>query len=345
MAKRKRLTPAQPSYLSEGTDPTKAPGSMLSRMPIAQVAGETIAQAALQELSDVLEDAHAKGLMIKELPLNEIDMRYLVRDRLEQDKDEMNALMASLKARGQQMPIEVVKLTSSPKGHAYGLISGWRRMRALSMLYEAETEPRFGVVHARVIQPETAADAYTSMVEENEIRVNLSHYERARIAVKALRQGVFGTQKQALQALFGNATRSKRSKIGSFVNLVEALDDVLHHPASISEKLGLALAQGIQRDPDFTEWLRNMLLRTDRSEPKAELEVLVAAAKRIAQAPSERVKVVKGARPRSPQMYYDIRPGLTLRDFPEKGRVELTGEAVNKDLVQALVAWLSDRKG
>ena len=50
------------------------------------------------------------------------------------------------------------------------------------------------------------------MVEENEIRVGLSYYERARIVAKAVAQGVFETEKQALQRLFHTASRPKRSK-------------------------------------------------------------------------------------------------------------------------------------
>ena len=52
----------------------------------------------------------------------------------------------------------------------YGLISGWRRLTALQALHAETGEARFATVQALVRRPETAADAYVTMVEENEIR-------------------------------------------------------------------------------------------------------------------------------------------------------------------------------
>lgn len=298
MAKRRRLSPANPAYL-EGKPPlthlAEEPGiaptvdqpaeKSPKRAPIADVVSDASAQSALQELSGVLAKARDKGLMIEELPLEAIDTRHLVRDRLTADEDELQALMSSLRSRGQQTPIEVVRLSvtipSQNIGHKYGLISGWRRMIALKTL--AETEPELGLttVLARIIQPETAQEAYVAMVEENEIRVNLSHYERARITVKALEEGVYENQKQALQGLFGNVPRAKRSKIGSFMRIVQALDDMLYFPAHISEKLGLALVREMNRNSDFTEALRADLMFADRPMPDAEMDLLAKAVLRV----------------------------------------------------------------
>ena len=268
MAKRKRLTPAQPSYLEPAPETKSTLGGPMassSTAPIAQVASDAAAQAALSEVSAVLEKARADGRLIERIELDQIDESHLVRDRLEQDEDEMGALMVSLRSRGQQTPIEVVVLTGRPDGKTHGLISGWRRLSALKRLYAEGSEPEFSSIKALVIQPDTARDAYVAMVEENEIRVNLSHYERARIAVRALREGVFPNQKMALQGLFGNATRAKRSKIGSFVALVEALDAVLYFPVAINERLGLALVREITRDPRFTETLISHLRAGQRA--------------------------------------------------------------------------------
>ena len=161
MAKRKRLTPAQPGFLdaAEGGAPSlrAAPGP-LPPAPIAQVAGEASASAALSEVSAVLTSARAEGRLIENLPLQAIDTSYLVRDRLVQDVDDMVALMASIEARGQQTPIEVVLLDAPRKGCTHGLISGWRRLTALSQLREVHRGPdgdRFGVNKARVIAPDS----------------------------------------------------------------------------------------------------------------------------------------------------------------------------------------------
>jgi ParB family chromosome partitioning protein len=80
----------------------------------------------------------------------------------------MDALKASLAARGQQTPIEVVELVEG----RYGLISGWRRLHALRA-NGAKT------VKAIITAPREVSDAYVAMIEKNEIRVDLSYFERA----------------------------------------------------------------------------------------------------------------------------------------------------------------------
>jgi len=361
MAKRKRLTPAQTSYLAAAPESKSALGGpMASTAPIAQVASDAAAQAALSELSAVLEAARSDGRLIERITLQQIDESHLVRDRLEQDEDEMSALIGSMRARGQQTPIEVVLLQDRPDGKTHGLISGWRRLSALKRLYAETSESEFATIKALVIQPETARDAYVAMVEENEIRVNLSHYERARIAVRALREGVYPNQKMALQGLFGNATRAKRSKIGSFVALVEALDAVLYFPAAINEKLGLALVREITREPDFTASLILHLRAGARDTPVGELRILSAAVSAAeAEALTRRSEtennasssgeVDSGPRIRAPLAGKDERinaqvaPGLRLGYTPGQHRIELSGSGVDEALIQELRHWLRQR--
>jgi len=72
------------------------------------------------------------------------------------------------------------------------------------------------------------------MVEENEIRAGVSFYERARVAAEAARLGLFGTPAEAISHLFAQASPAKRSKIGSFVVLYQALGADLRFPAAIA---------------------------------------------------------------------------------------------------------------
>jgi ParB-like chromosome segregation protein Spo0J len=367
MAKRKRLSPAQTDYLTAAPAGKPALGgpSSVGAAPIAQVASDASAQAALQELSGVLENARAKGLMIEELPLAAIDENHLVRDRIEQDEEELQSLMDSIRARGQQTPAEVVPLEDTFGGRTHGLISGWRRLTALRRLYEETSDPQFATLKALVIRPDSAEDAYVAMVEENEIRVNLSHYERARIAVRACKEGVFTRRKYALQALFGNATRTKRSKIGSFVTLVEALDAVLFYPAAISEKLGLALVRMIEADEGFAARAAAALQAADRSSPEAELEILTRLAEGNAAqnpvlepdnspapaAPREPEPLISRPRVRGAGDWDAAMPGeriilpaprrgVRLAYTPGEQKIEISGEAVSAALVKELEAWL-----
>tara|TARA_R110002124_G_scaffold287143_1_gene470713 strand:+ start:3649 stop:4665 length:1017 start_codon:yes stop_codon:yes gene_type:complete len=338
MAKRRRLTPAQPDFVdgrAVAPRPALAGPAAISPAPIAQVAGEASARAALDELTGVMETARARGLMITLLPVGQIDDGHLVRDRLVQDEEEMSALMLSIRARGQQTPIEVVALSGVSGGFSHGLISGSRRLTALRRLFAETADPEFSQVKALVIRPETAQDAYVAMVEENEIRVNLSHYERARIAVRALQEGVYPTLRTALQGLFGNAARSKRSKIGSFTLLVDLLDDVLRFPSAISEKLGLALARRIAEDLTFAAALRARMESAASETAGAEIQLLSAA-----------IQGAKaGVKPAADPERIQAHPaeGLHLSYSPSRRKLELSGAAVTDELAQALQDWLSQR--
>ncbi|SDE59263.1 ParB/RepB/Spo0J family partition protein [Ruegeria marina] len=353
MAKRKRLSPAQPVFLDGPVPGQRAPETKsmpLSTAPIAQVAGDASARAALDEMSQAMAAARAQGRMIELLPLDVIDERHLVRDRLEQNEEEMAALVDSLRARGQQMPVEVVPLPDPAGGRTHGLISGWRRLTALRRLYKETSDPKFATIRAMVIAPETAQDAYVAMVEENEIRVNLSHYERARIAVRAMKEGVYPSQRAALQGLFGNTTRSRRSKIGTFILLVEAFDAVLYFPSAISEKLGLALAREMVRDPGFADALKERLVSSPRDSAGAEMQILSRALAERQMPPAPVPDPVLPERPRlrstaqnpasGERIVTRITKGIEMRFTPDQRRIELVGEGVSDRLAEMLEDWL-----
>ncbi|MDU8930032.1 ParB N-terminal domain-containing protein [Alisedimentitalea sp. MJ-SS2] len=330
MAKRKRLTPANPVYdpdMSGGAGPLPA-----SRAPIADIASDSSARAALNEVTDELTRAREEGRMVLSLPLEQIDQGYLVRDRVAVDADEMQALMASIRERGQQAPIEVLALQDG----RYGLISGWRRCRALAALHDETGDPGFGQVLALLRNPAELSDSYLAMVEENELRANLSYFERARIAAKAVDQGVFETEKTALLALFKTASRAKRSKIRSFLPLVHRLDGALRFPQAIGERLGLALSKRMVEDAGFARRLSGALKRANPAQAEDELRLLNQSLKggletKLAAEPPAWTDT-------------DIRPGLTLRRHQASGRIELHGKGVTADLHDRLAEWLRAHK-
>lgn len=269
MAKRRRLDP-----IPQADQPAPEQKSALPPLgaPIARVAQETAREAAFEELRTALTEARAEGRLIQKLPLGAVQLDHLLRDRIALDEEALVPLMESLRARGQQVPIEVTALG----GGRFGLISGWRRMAALRRLAAETGEARFGTVLAILRRPETAGDAYLAMVEENEIRLGLSHYERARIVLRAVEAGVFPTTKAALQKLFAHGSRARRSKIGSFLGVVEALDGVLRFPTDLGERLGLALAAQIEADAGLADRLRRDLAAAAPESAEAERLVLEA---------------------------------------------------------------------
>jgi ParB family transcriptional regulator, chromosome partitioning protein len=251
MAKRRRLT-SMP-FLAEAPAPaTVGTPFPPKRPPIAEVAGEAAATAALEEMAGRFERARAEGRMIQSLPLDAVQSDYLVRDRLGVEDEAQEALIASIRARGQQVPVEVVELGPG----RYGLISGWRRLAALRALFAETGDPAFATVLAILRRPAEASDAYVAMVEENELRVGLSYYERARIVARAVEAGVFPDRTEALRGLFATASRARRSKIGSFLALYAALDGALRFPQAIPERLGLKLAAALDTDPTLGPRIR-----------------------------------------------------------------------------------------
>lgn len=314
MAKRKRLSPAV--LTSEGVDP--APETKSSAPPIAHIAGAAAEQAGLAEVARVLTEARQEGRLIQKLPLAEIETGHLVRDRIAFDAPDMESLRASLATRGQQVPIEVV---ARPKG-GYGLISGLRRVMALRELGELQ-------VLAVIREPETSADAYLAMVEENEIRAGISFYERARLAYEAAKLGLYPSVQAAIAALFGNASPAKRSKIGSFARVHEALGAQLRFPAAIPERLGLAMAAALEEGTGFVSALRATLAANPPEDAPAERGLIEAA-----------LRGKKGSKPQSGDIF-EPAPGIRLE--AKAGKVVLSGKGVTEDLRAALLDWLAAR--
>ena len=309
MAKRKRLE-MPIDAVSPDLETKSGFSNPRTRMPIADVAGDTAGRAALEEIAREMTAAEREGRVVKKLSLEAITVHHLSRDRMVLDEAEMETLEASVKARGQQTPVEVVVLS----GGKYGLISGFRRLEALRRLKEPE-------VLAVIKQPSGSQDAYQAMVEENEIRANLSFYERANIAVVATVQGVFPTPRDAVKALFAHAPKAKRSKILKFVTLRETIGASLSFPAAIPEHLGLAMGQAIEADRKAGARISAALKKAKPKDAAAERKVLEAVM----------------ARPSVQTQSQQIGRGLVLET--KAGRAVLKGRAVDEAFVAALKDW------
>ncbi len=333
MAKRMRLTPPQDTYLAPAPLENKAltgPFGSVSRSaaPIAQMAGDAATAAALHEVSAELHSARAEGRLIQSVPLSAIEVDHLLRDRIHHDDEDMAALRESLRARGQQTPVDLVDLGAG----RFGLISGWRRLMALSDLYAQTGETRFSHIQALLRRPDGSQDAYLAMVEENEIRVGLGHYERARIAAKAADAGVYPDVQAALRHLFSSASRAKRSKIGTFVSVFRQLDGVLKFPTMISERMGLALAAALEADATLAPRLVQMLQAAAPTTPVAEQAVLISAL-RPTKSGSRSVQATG----------MTIAPGVFMQisSAGAQKRYTLSGPGLAKNFETRLVDWLN----
>lgn len=290
--------------------------------PIAQVAAESAASAPAEgtemratrarDQADAarLRAAEGQGLLIAELPVDQIDEGAMIRDRMVMGEDEMQELRLSIAANGLRLPIEVFEL-DGPEGQGprYGLLSGYRRLHAVRALRELTGSDSYARIRA-LVRPRAEADsAFVAMVEENEVREELSHFERGRIAVIAANQGAFANVEDAVNRLYASGSKAKRSKVRSFALIFEELGDMLHFPEALTEKRGLRLSAALRDGAEAR--LRQALSARTPSDAEAEwqlIEPVLAEAESMPRNPS------RGGRPRSkPAPQYGWIDDQTLR--------------------------------
>lgn len=250
-----------------------------ARAPIAQIAAEAAALSPALSPDDeaarnrdradaqALRDARAAGWEVRAIPVAEVHVDAASRDRIAMEAEAMDELRASIRAHGLRTPIEV-----SPRNHGegYDLISGLRRLTAT-----ADVMGPGATIRAFVRPLRGPADTFVAMVEENEIRANLTVYERGRAAVIAVQDGAFATIGEAVDSLFGSSSKTKRSKVRSFAIVHEELGDLLQHPRALNERQCLQLSAGIKAGAG--PQLRDALESGEGRGPREEWAALAAA--------------------------------------------------------------------
>lgn len=360
MAKR-RLDPPSAEKLAEmdaefRSETTKRPSPATA--PIAQVAAETAPLtrsetpgARLNRLdAERLKTAEAGGLLISEIPIDQINVENMIRDRAVVGRAELDELKMSIDVNGLRLPIEVV----AEEDGSYALVSGYRRLlahRELAAQYEPDPDDAeaggnhdYKTIKAIVRSERDAAASFIAMVEENEIRENLSHYERGRIAVLAARENAFKSTDDAIKALFFSASKAKRSKIKSFAEIFEAFGDLLSFAEEITERRGLRLVAALRLGAE--ERLRDALSRIAPRHFEDEWEAMLPILEEL-EATDQPVK--KMGRPKTSQPTgwsgrntLKLSNGMTLvKGADSHGYfIRLKGKAVDANTVDAAMEEL-----
>lgn len=351
MAKRRKLEAPSADALGriEEEFRRETPAHPISA-PIAQVAAETAGalQAGTPETrrdeaqAAAYRDAEGQGRLIKEIALVEIEAMSMQRDRTIMDDEALGELQHSIEAHGLRLPIEVYTLKEPAGTKRYGLLSGYRRLIAQQNLLAKTGEDRFARIKAVLRDPDQIGGAFVAMVEENEIRQDLSHYERGRIAVIAAQQGAFATTEAAVAEMFAAASKAKRSKIRSFAMIFEALGDMLQFPESLREKDGLRLAQGVRTGAEAR--LREVLGAGQASDAKSEWALIDSV---LAEHASPDSTVSRGGRPRTtgPKVGWSgndtlrTSTGVTMRaeSSGDGFLIRFSGKGVSQDMMQTLM--------
>lgn len=354
MARRRRVEGPSPEELEalEVGFAAKPAGMAFAVPPIAQVAAEAAAatepvpaetrarQARDAADAGALRAAMDEGRLIVEVPVSEIVLEELSRDRMALEREELEELKLSILRTGLRLPVELFELADPAPGTRYGLISGLRRVTAIRELHGPEAR-----IPALIRTPRDAGDALVAMVEENEVRSGLSHYERGRIAVLAVGQGHFASLEEAVSRLFGTGSKAKRSKIRSFALIHEELGDMLSFPQALTEKGGLRLAGALRQG--FEGEIRSALAKgaagDGAGEWEAMLPVIEAAESGDAAPPARR-----GGRPpkaratisRPGRDGYELPNGIRFRRETDRNGflIRFEGSLVDADLVDTVLA-------
>tara|TARA_R110000787_G_scaffold36948_15_gene94164 strand:- start:963 stop:2057 length:1095 start_codon:yes stop_codon:yes gene_type:complete len=357
MAKRRKLEAPNPDDMQRIEEefrretPARPTGA-----PISQIAAES-AQSATPESPAIraerardkadavaLREAREGGRLLLELPLADINPDAMVRDRTVLDPGEMDELKASILANGLRLPIEVFELPDG-QGVRYGLLSGYRRLRAVQALAAEGKMP--ATIKAILRSPDAMGGAFAAMVEENEIRANLSHFERGRIVVIAAQQGVFGTVADAVNGLFPVASKAKRSKIRSFAVIFEELGDLLSFPEALKERDGLRLSAALRDGAQSA--LRAALETGQGVDPATEWTLLKDVLDVYEMKPAQS-RADKGGRPkvkRAEPGWKDaetlvLSSGITLRKAHDSQgyTIRFEGPSLDSELMDSVMAEL-----
>lgn len=309
-------------------------------------------EAAIRAENDALAHEFVRlkklGLITDMIPIDEVRVSKLVRDRTQRRDPEVEDLKASLRVVGLSNPIRVEKL---PEG-GYELIEGWRRLTAFRALHAETGDQRWARIPASFVPVgETVEGLYRRMVDENLVRKEISWAEMARLARAYVEEGVGGCDDldQAVNHLFASANPQKRSYIRRFAYLLSRLEKHLEHPEAIPRALGLSLAQRLEQEPSIVARIVQALQAAPRRSVDEEVAILQEfdrgetkpapmSGKRARGRPAKRGKTVL----RLPLMVGEVKCTAAAgkvelqldRDFStvERGRLEAAIEAFFREL-------------
>ncbi|SEQ83415.1 chromosome partitioning protein, ParB family [Loktanella sp. DSM 29012] len=294
MSRKKRIFDID---MPEEADPAlqvSQPG--LRRGPMASAIAENAeavqarrdAETAIRAENDSLAHEYVRlrdaGLVVAEIPLDDVHTHLLVRDRMPGQDYELPELVTSIRELGLSNPIRVEPRAD---GDGYELIQGFRRLSAYRVLH-ADGDG-WSTIPALVLpRGEGVAGLYRRMVDENVIRKDLSFAEMAYVAQNYAADPATPEQdlRGAIATLFQSAPYSKRSYIKSFATLLDRIGGALAYPTEIPRKLGVDLARAIDDNPGIVDRVRDDLRDWDNRSVQDELTVLRRYAGDLPDAPA-----------------------------------------------------------
>ena len=261
------------------------------------------------------------------LPIAEIDPAALIRDRTRLNEEALAELMISIAGTGLRQPIEVWAFPEPFESLRYGLISGARRLTACQ---------RLGHTHipAFLRTPKSIPEAMADMIAENDVREDLSPWERGRILNRAVQSEMFGTLDEALKALHRGASKQKSSRLRRYATVVSEFDDIFQTPEDLGarqmERLALALRL------DFGPLMHAILLEKRPKTLAEQWDALLPALREAEEYFREPEPVTTPDRPRR---FCQLRPDLRMRRerTPQGWSLCFSGPEASGMLIESLM--------
>ncbi|HSF63593.1 MAG TPA: ParB/RepB/Spo0J family partition protein [Paracoccaceae bacterium] len=181
-------------------------------------------------------------MRLDHIPLDQIATDILPRDRTLPDPDADDDLRRSIATLGLLQPIEVFGIEVDDfHTRPWGLIAGHRRLRACQALGHT-------TIPAVLCTPADIPAALAAMVAENEVRAQITPWEKGRLLATLVEMGRFPDAPAAVAALYPSATRQQRARLRGFHDVHEAFNRRLVAPEGLSvarmDRLAMALRLG-----------------------------------------------------------------------------------------------------
>ncbi|MGY9045694.1 hypothetical protein P775_01020 [Puniceibacterium antarcticum] len=309
----------------------------LNSDPLPPLAREAVARDKVD--AQAMRLAMEKGLVAREIPIHEVTADALTRDRMNLDEEEMRELIDSITRNGLRLPIEVFEPSNPEAAGRYALISGFRRLAAYRQLNAMTGGEKYRTIAAFVRAPDSIAATLVAMIEENEIRVGLSQYERGRAAAVSVHDGVFASIDEAVTTLFQSGSKTKRSKIRSFALIHDELGDMLRYATALTERQCLRIATALRAGQG--DAMRDALDEAEVDGPEAEWSVLlpfVESAEGAAPDPSRGGRPKVARKPKAGPVV-SLANGVSIEKVsgPEGYAIRFHGRAVDSDMVDAVM--------
>ncbi len=275
----------------------------------------------------------------------QIDADALPRDRTTLDEAALAELETSILLDGLRQPIEVwafqtPRTNDTGDGARYGLISGMRRLTAFRRIHKSRPEAR---IPAFLRRPRDIPDAMAKMIAENEIRSEISPWEKGRIIVQSVAEDIFPTLDAAVAGLYPTLDKQRRARLRAVAEVVHEIGDrLLTNPETLMLTQLTRIAEAIRRG--LGDLIQHALMQSHDRSPEGQWKLIRAI---LDEADHDARNPRSGYRPGRPRRMIQPRVSLYIRreKTPEGWSLRFTGPDATGPLMEDIMDYVEQQFG